>query len=189
MDAVSDQPYSQSNVHVVILYPSDNDVGEMDIPQPFVVERDRFGKLVHKELKPNGRNVTVTNDNKEEYVRSADAEWTFCPSSFFPNTPHRLYVQFRFRDGIEKQFMALQKGFHELIPPHLLKDFDERELELLISGLGKVDVDDWRANTRLKNCSPDTATIRWFWRVSHSHITVCIPSPLHFFCSGCGVLR
>ena len=41
----------------------------MDIPQPFVVERDRFGKLVHRELKPNGRNETVTNDNKEEYVR------------------------------------------------------------------------------------------------------------------------
>ena len=35
----------------------------------FVVERDRFGKLVHKELKPNGQNESVTNDNKEEYVR------------------------------------------------------------------------------------------------------------------------
>lgn len=62
--------------------------------------------------------------------------------------------------------MELQKGFHELIPPHLLKDFDERELELLVSGLGKVDVEDWRNNTRLKNCSPDTDTIKWFWKVS-----------------------
>lgn len=70
--------------------------------------------------------------------------------------------------------MALQKGFHELIPPHLLKDFDERELELLISGLGKVDVDDWRANTRLKNCSPDTNTIKWFWKVGHSPILYCL---------------
>lgn len=94
--------------------------------------------------------------------------------SSMPLTLLRLYVQFRFRDGIEKQFMALQKGFHELIPPHLLKDFDERELELLISGLGKVDVDDWRANTRLKNCSPDTDTIKWFWKVSHSPIHYCM---------------
>ena len=70
--------------------------------------------------------------------------------------------------------MALQKGFHELIPPHLLKDFDERELELLISGLGKVDVDDWRTNTRLKNCSPDTNTIKWFWKVGHSPILYCL---------------
>ena len=179
MDAVSDRPLTlHPSVHVVILYPSDNDVGEMDIPQPFVVERDRFGKLVHRELKPNGRNMTVTNANKQEYVRSAGTEEIFVP--FHPCLSHsRLYVQFRFRDGIEKQFMALQKGFHELIPPHLLKDFDERELELLISGLGKVDVEDWRANTRLKNCSPDTDTIKWFWKVSHSpppHITVCISS-------------
>lgn len=77
----------------------------------------------------------------------------------------RLYIQFRFKDGIEKQFNALQKGFHELIPPHLLKNFDERELELLVSGLGKVDVKDWKNNTRLKNCTPHTNTIKWFWKV------------------------
>ena len=86
----------------------------------------------------------------------------------------RLYVQFRFRDGIEKQFLALQKGFHELIPAHFLKDFDERELELLISGLGKVDVVDWKNNTRLKNCTPDTDTIKWFWQV---RVTIDAPTP------------
>lgn len=41
----------------------------MDVLPSFMVERDRFGKLVHKELKPNGHDETVTNDNKEEYVR------------------------------------------------------------------------------------------------------------------------
>ena len=65
---------------------SDNDVSEMDIPQPFIVERDRFGKLVHKELKPNGRNVTVTNDNKQEYVRSAGSEGMLGPMSSLPLT-------------------------------------------------------------------------------------------------------
>ena len=47
----------------------DNDINEMGIPQTYVVERDRFGKLVHRELKPNGQNEVVTNDNKMEYVR------------------------------------------------------------------------------------------------------------------------
>ena len=32
--------------------------------------------------------------------------------------------------GIEAQFLALQKGFNELIAQHLLKPFDERELEV-----------------------------------------------------------
>ena len=52
--------------------------------------------------------------------------------------------------GIEQQFAALQKGFTEVVPQHLLKPFDERELELIIGGLGKIDIDDWKANTRLK---------------------------------------
>ena len=49
----------------------DTDLSEMDIPQFFVVERDKFGKLLHKELKPGGQDEMVTNDNKEEYVRQA----------------------------------------------------------------------------------------------------------------------
>lgn len=34
--------------------------------------------------------------------------------------------------GIEAQFLALQKGFNELIPQHLLKPFDHKELEVFI---------------------------------------------------------
>lgn len=33
--------------------------------------------------------------------------------------------------GIEAQFLALQKGFNELIPQHLLKPFDNKELEVI----------------------------------------------------------
>ena len=68
--------------------------------------------------------------------------------------------------GIDKQFLALQKGFHELLPPHLLKLFDERELELIVSGLGSVDVDDWMNNTKLKHCTLDSDIVQWFWKVS-----------------------
>jgi E3 ubiquitin ligase SMURF1/2 len=52
--------------------------------------------------------------------------------------------------GIEQQFLSLQKGFHELIPANLLRPFDERELELLIGGICKIDTTDWQSNTRLK---------------------------------------
>lgn len=37
-----------------------------------------------------------------------------------------------------------------MVPQHLLKPFDERELELIIGGLGKIDINDWKVNTRLK---------------------------------------
>lgn len=35
----------------------------------FCVEHNAFGKLSQHELKPNGRNVAVTEENKKEYVR------------------------------------------------------------------------------------------------------------------------
>lgn len=57
----------------------------------------------------------------------------FKVSSQLPAThdfPFRLYVNWRFMRGIEAQFLALQKGFNELIPQHLLKPFDQKELEV-----------------------------------------------------------
>lgn len=37
-------------------------------------------------------------------------------------------------------------------------------LQLMISGLGKIDIEDWKAHTRLKHCSADTNIVKWFWR-------------------------
>ena len=35
----------------------------------------------------------------------------------------------------------------------------------MISGLGKIDIDDWKAHTRLKHCSAESNIVKWFWRV------------------------
>ena len=97
---------------------------------------------------------------------------------------YSLYVQWRFKAGIENQFNALKKGFSEIIPQHLLKPFDEKELELVISGLGKIDVLDWKMNTKLRNCSLDTEQIKWFWKVRVSYyvtdtVQFCITYQIH----------
>jgi len=34
----------------------------------------------------------------------------------------------------------------------------------MIGGLGKIDVEDWKRNTRLKHCTIETNIVRWFWR-------------------------
>ncbi|XP_057324330.1 E3 ubiquitin-protein ligase SMURF2 [Microplitis mediator] len=115
----------------------------------FSVEHSSFGVLRNHELKPGGKDISVTEENKREYVR--------------------LYVNYRFMRGIEQQFLALQKGFHELIPPQLLRPFDERELELVIGGLGSIDINDWKMHTRLKHCTPDTPVVKWFWQIVESY--------------------
>lgn len=115
----------------------------------FSVENNSFGVVKVHELKPNGAMIQVTEENKREYVK--------------------LYVNYRFMRGIEQQFLALQKGFTELIPPALLRPFDERELELVISGIGSIDIADWRSHTRLKHCTPDTMVVQWFWQAVESY--------------------
>ncbi|PAA78814.1 hypothetical protein BOX15_Mlig011885g1 [Macrostomum lignano] len=117
----------------------------------FSVEHQSFGAMEVHELIPGGKSVPVTQDNKREYVQ--------------------LYVRWRCLQGIEAQLLALQRGFHELLPPDrlpALRDFDERELELMLNGLGRIDVDDWRSNTRLKRCRHDDAVVRWFWEAVES---------------------
>lgn len=39
------------------------------IESNFCVERDSYGVIQSKELKPGGRDIAVTEKNKEEYVR------------------------------------------------------------------------------------------------------------------------
>ena len=42
---------------------------------------------------------------------------------------------------------AFCRGFYSIVPKDSIKIFDNRELELLISGLRRIDIDDLRENT------------------------------------------
>ncbi|KAJ6656481.1 hypothetical protein lerEdw1_003769 [Lerista edwardsae] len=140
---LDDMELVDPDLHNSLVWILENDItGVLD--HTFCVEHNAYGEIIQHELKPNGKSIPVTEENKKEYVR--------------------LYVNWRFLRGIEAQFLALQKGFNEVIPQHLLKTFDEKELELIICGLGKIDVNDWKANTRLKHCTPDSNIVKWFWK-------------------------
>jgi E3 ubiquitin-protein ligase HUWE1 len=60
-------------------------------------------------------------------------------------------------------------GFHDIIPAELIAIFNEQELELLISGLPEIDVDDWKSNTEYHNYSASSSQIQWFWRAVRSY--------------------
>ncbi|MEE6507142.1 hypothetical protein FKM82_007974, partial [Ascaphus truei] len=135
------------DLHNSLVWILENDITSV-LDHTFCVEHNAYGELIQHELKPNGKSIAVTEESKKEYVR--------------------LYVNWRFLRGIEAQFLALQKGFNEVIPQHLLKTFDEKELELIICGLGKIDVSDWKSNTRLKHCTPESNIVKWFWKAVES---------------------
>ncbi|XP_031200486.1 E3 ubiquitin-protein ligase NEDD4 isoform X1 [Mastomys coucha] len=121
----------------------ENDPTELDLR--FIIDEELFGQTHQHELKTGGSETVVTNKNKKEYIY--------------------LVIQWRFVNRIQKQMAAFKEGFFELIPQDLIKIFDENELELLMCGLGDVDVNDWREHTKYKNgYSLNHQVIHWFWK-------------------------
>ncbi len=47
----------------------------------------------------------------------------------------------------------------------MVKIFNDHELELLISGLPEIDIDDLRANTEYAGYTAASQTIQWFWKI------------------------
>ena len=43
---------------------------------------------------------------------------------------NRLYITWRFLRGVESQFQSLRLGVDDVVPLHLLRHFDERELDV-----------------------------------------------------------
>ena len=80
-----------------------------------------------RELIPNGSNTLVTDENKREYVK--------------------LVCQMKMTGAIRQQLNAFLEGFYDIIPKKLVSIFTEQELELLISGLPTIDIDELKANT------------------------------------------
>ncbi|XP_068432599.1 E3 ubiquitin-protein ligase NEDD4 isoform X2 [Clinocottus analis] len=121
----------------------ENDPTDLDLR--FTIDEELFGQTHQHELKLGGSEIVITNDTKKEYIH--------------------LVMQWRFVNRIQKQMTAFKEGFFELIPQDVIKIFDENELELLMCGLGDVDVNDWRENTKYKNsyCS-NHVVIQWFWK-------------------------
>ena len=66
------------------------------------------------------------------------------------------------------QIDSFLEGFHELVPPELISIFDAQELELLISGLPDIDLDDLRAHTDYHSYKPTDPEIGHFWNVLKS---------------------
>lgn len=71
-------------------------------------------------------------------------------------------------ESIRKQIDAFLEGFYDIIPKKLISIFNEQELELLISGLPEIDIDDLCNNTDYKTYTRSSPQIQWFWRALRS---------------------
>ncbi|XP_040174816.1 E3 ubiquitin-protein ligase HECW2 [Anopheles arabiensis] len=146
--SLSDLESLDSSFHQSLLWIRDNNMdncGELGLN--FTVTEERSdGTSIDIELKPNGRNITVSERNKRDYL-------------------DRI-IKWRLERGVLEQTEWLVRGFNEVVDHRLVAVFDASELELVISGTVEIDVHDWRANTEYRGGYHDTHhVIMWFWAV------------------------
>ncbi|CAF1201359.1 unnamed protein product [Rotaria magnacalcarata] len=133
-----DREYYQSLKYIL-----ENDPTDLDLY--FVVSEEVLGDLREHELKPGGQHIQVTDENKQEYIE--------------------MVINYRFVQRIATQMNALKLGFQDILSLENIKMFDEKEVELLISGLGEINVNDWRMHTMYKGgYRPDDPVIQHFWK-------------------------
>lgn len=129
----------------------ENDVS--DVPDlTFCMDADEEKHILYEktevtdyELKPGGRNIRVTEETKHEYVD--------------------LVAEHILTNAIRPQINSFMEGFNELVPKELITIFNDKELELLISGLPEIDLDDLKANTEYTGYTAASCVVQWFWEV------------------------
>ncbi|RZF32790.1 hypothetical protein LSTR_LSTR011436 [Laodelphax striatellus] len=127
-----------------LVYLFNHHVSSLGYDITFSTEVQEFGVTSVRDLLPNGRNIFVNEENKLDYIR--------------------LVCQMKMTGAIRQQLDAFLEGFYDIIPNRLISIFNEQELELLISGLPNVDIDDLKSNTEYYKYQPNSLQIQWFWR-------------------------
>jgi ubiquitin-protein ligase E3 C len=135
-------------VYKNLLYLKDLKHGNVeDLGLNFSVDTNEFGETRTVELKPDGRDIPVTNDNKIEYIH--------------------LLADFKLNKQINEQVLAFRNGMSNVIDLEYLRLFNFHELESLISGTVEViDVADWRRYTVYSGeYNENHPAIQTFWEV------------------------
>ncbi|XP_020091856.1 E3 ubiquitin-protein ligase UPL7 isoform X2 [Ananas comosus] len=123
----------------------DGDVGELSLD--FTVTEELGGKMVVAELRPGGKNMPVTNENKLQYVHAM--------------------ADYKLNRQILPFANAFYRGLSDLISPSWLSLFNANEFNQLLSGGRQdIDVDDLRNNTKYTGgYSNSSRTVKLFWEV------------------------
>ncbi|XP_078066782.1 NEDD4-like E3 ubiquitin-protein ligase WWP2 isoform X2 [Mustelus asterias] len=128
-----------------LVWIKENNVEECGLELYFAQDMEILGKVTTHELKKDGENIMVIEENKEEYMR--------------------LLTDWRFTRGVEEQTKAFLDGFNEVVPLEWLRYFDEKELELMLCGMQEIDLSDWQKNTIYRHYTKNSKPIQWFWQV------------------------
>jgi len=112
-----------------------------------LVEGERQGEFIEYPLKPGGKDILVTEQNKYEYAQLV-ADYRLNESAIFVR--------------------AFAKGFQTMIPLKRLSILSVQELHDLICGPVRLDVKSLQKYVRYDGYTKQTPVIQWFWKVVES---------------------
>ncbi|XP_031838580.1 hecw ubiquitin protein ligase [Nomia melanderi] len=142
--SLSDLESLDQEFHQSLMWIKEKDISIEPLELTFSVTEELLGRVAERELKPGGRNITVTEKNKKEYLERV--------------------VRWRLERGVAEQTESLVRGFYEVVDPRLVSVFDARELELVIAGAAEIDLNDWRTHTEYRSGYHDAhPVVEWFW--------------------------
>ena len=111
----------------------------------FTVVDDKFGEKLVIPLKPDGENIMVDLDNKDEYVD--------------------LYLEWYFNKSIKDVFTSFEKGFYRVFNRDLSRILSPEELELIICGTQILDFHELKKVCKYEEYTKDSQTIKYFWEI------------------------
>ncbi|KAI5707004.1 hypothetical protein M8J76_014059 [Diaphorina citri] len=121
---------------------------EEDMGLTFQVSLEEYGRMKTFKLKKNGENITVTNQNRQEYVD--------------------LYLNWILNKSIYSRFKAFYLGFHSVCASNALIMLRPEEVEMLVCGTNNLDFNELRKVTEYDGYYPDELYIEYFWEILNS---------------------
>jgi HECT-domain (ubiquitin-transferase) len=147
-----DEEYYNSLKQLQQLADSGQDLSMMCVD--FTAQQEIMGTKEEVELVPGGKDIEVDNNNFPEYMEAC--------------------LKYRMIERIKPQLNEVLLGFFDVIPEPLLTVFDFQELELLMCGLPKIDLEDWMEHTEYSGDFEHAFVAKeedlpypciWFWEV------------------------
>ncbi|KAI9138762.1 hypothetical protein BKA69DRAFT_1031170 [Paraphysoderma sedebokerense] len=115
----------------------------------FEVEYDCLGARLTAELKPGGSKISLTNENRKEFVQ--------------------LYCDFILNTSIKEQFQSFKDGFDLVTGGSVIHLFRPEELEILVCGSSSLNFEDLEDVTQYDGgYTENTPVIKSFWKIVHS---------------------
>ena len=94
------------------------------------------------ELKPNGSNIKVNLNNLKEFIE--------------------LSKEKRINE-FKSQMEFMKKGFYSVISLDILQVLNWTQLEELVCGKNKLDINDFKEHTEYEGFEPNDNNVKWFW--------------------------